>query len=517
MNTEATPASNPAVMPRLGLLNLADIGPQTVGWLWEPYLPTGMLTLLSGDPGCGTTYLALAIAAAITRGFKVSEFQDCREHGDSEAFSRRGAEAPGEEDKVSTSHEERSPAGDGGPVPASRGRETGDGFSDVLYLGNENSAAYVLRPRFDALGGDPSRFHLLPLPAIPESRETRSGSGEGDAPASAAPALVGLLDEALQQTRARLVIVDPLQSSLGKCSQHSQRILDGLGHLAQKYDCCVLLIRHLSRSRTGRIRACNTGPLDLAGAVCSELLAGISPEDAAQRALVQVRSNLGPLGPALGYSIDHQGAFHWTGENDLEASALLAPDPTLAQRSALNVAVSYLREALATSAEQADSIMSGARMRGISETTLQRAKERLRIISRKRVNNWYWSLPDGEQIPDELRSWYRSLAERDALAKIKEQLSRTAAAAKDDNLDNLAARDNLDAPARLADQARARGIPPADIGNLTRVLKYIAFIKCNRDLLDLELRGRFEPINILKAWKTVQEISKDKASEVAKE
>ena len=33
------------------LLRLSDVESKPVDWLWEPYLPTGMLALLSGDPG----------------------------------------------------------------------------------------------------------------------------------------------------------------------------------------------------------------------------------------------------------------------------------------------------------------------------------------------------------------------------------------------------------------------------------------------------------------------------------
>ena len=81
-------------------------------WLWKPYLACGMLAMLSGDPGGGKTYISLAIAAAITVG--------------------------------------RVPCNDTVTTPA-----------DVLYLSVENSAEHVIRPRFDSLAGEPSRFHLL--------------------------------------------------------------------------------------------------------------------------------------------------------------------------------------------------------------------------------------------------------------------------------------------------------------------------------------------------------------------
>ena len=43
-----------------GLQCLSDVRPEAVVWLWEPYLPAGMVAMLSGDPGGGKTFIALA-------------------------------------------------------------------------------------------------------------------------------------------------------------------------------------------------------------------------------------------------------------------------------------------------------------------------------------------------------------------------------------------------------------------------------------------------------------------------
>ncbi|MGA3210918.1 MAG: AAA family ATPase, partial [Terriglobales bacterium] len=44
------------------LAPLSNWEPKPVEWLWKPYVPGAMLTLLSGAPGVGKTYVALAIA-----------------------------------------------------------------------------------------------------------------------------------------------------------------------------------------------------------------------------------------------------------------------------------------------------------------------------------------------------------------------------------------------------------------------------------------------------------------------
>jgi hypothetical protein len=49
------------------IIYLADLQPQPVEWLWQHRLAAGTLAMLSGEPGSGKTWVALAIAAALTR------------------------------------------------------------------------------------------------------------------------------------------------------------------------------------------------------------------------------------------------------------------------------------------------------------------------------------------------------------------------------------------------------------------------------------------------------------------
>ena len=52
----------------LKLINMNDMEPQEVEWLWKPYIPSGKVTIIQGDPGEGKTTLVLAIASAVTTG-----------------------------------------------------------------------------------------------------------------------------------------------------------------------------------------------------------------------------------------------------------------------------------------------------------------------------------------------------------------------------------------------------------------------------------------------------------------
>lgn len=146
-------------MRKPDLVCLDDVKAIPVPWLWEGYLAFGMLALLSGDPSAGKTFISLALAADLSNG--------------------------------------RLPMSGGPCDPIT-----------TLYLSSENSAEHVVRPRFDAQGGNAKRFFLLKGSVL--------GEGES-AKASGIVTLkdVELLHQALKETGAKLVIIDPLQSYLG--------------------------------------------------------------------------------------------------------------------------------------------------------------------------------------------------------------------------------------------------------------------------------------------------------------
>jgi len=127
------------------------------------------------------------------------------------------------------------------------------------------------------------------------------------------------------------------------------------------------------------------------------LLAGCSPGAPGERALVHVKSNVSETGPALGYAIDANGRFRWTGESALSAPAMLAPEEINIERpGALEEAEDFLRQQLTEPHPTVKRILQNALLLGISQRTLRRAKARLGVVARKEnsaFGSWYWSLP----------------------------------------------------------------------------------------------------------------------------
>ena len=320
------------------LVCLSDIEHRPVEWLWQDRLAIGNLSMLSGDPGSGKTWVALAIAAAFSRG--------------------------------------RIPAGNSKCEPCT-----------VLYASTGNGAAELLHPRFAKLDGDPARLFLLRGVLASGSAQSTSLSLR-DTP---------MIEDALDRTHARLLIIDPLHSYLWGLDRHradgSSRGFDNLARLADDHRCCILLVRHLRKRGRGQTS------VELSSAIHTEFLAGSSPDAPARPALVQVKSNLGPLAPSLGYAISDRGTFSWTGPTSLTREDLLTDRPIGAGLPKRKLVAEWLRQNLLDGKRSQYNIEVAAERDGVCIATLRRAKFDLGVLSTKESVSgaWYWALPQDLQ------------------------------------------------------------------------------------------------------------------------
>ena len=200
-----------------------------------------------------------------------------------------------------------------------------------------------MRPRFDGLGGDPARLHLL--------RGSVIGDGETAEHDPVWLTDVSALRDALDQTMpgCEASIHTVVLGGGRRCPAELTKLVRyWTAWLALPKDrCCVLLLRHLSKARPGRAIHRGLGSINMTGAVRTEMLAGCSPDDPQQRALVQIKNNLGAYAATLGYVIDETGNFLWTGESLLTQSDILAPESTEQAGAKKEEAAGWLRTYLA--------------------------------------------------------------------------------------------------------------------------------------------------------------------------
>ena len=116
-----------------------------------------------------------------------------------------------------------------------------------------------------------------------------------------------------------------------------------------------------------------------------------------ESALVHIKSNIGPKGPTKGYEIlppednNSAGIFRWTGTSQITCADLTAPDEDRQNRT--EEAEQFLTDILREGPREVRHIKSEARKAGIAERTLEAAKSKLGLKSKKRLGDGAWVWP----------------------------------------------------------------------------------------------------------------------------
>ncbi len=325
---------------------LADVEPEKVEWLWDRRIPLGKITVLDGDPGNGKSVMSTDLAARLSVGRTFPDGQPCDTAG-------------------------------------------------VVIMNAEDGLADTIRPRLDAAGGDPSR--VLSLATVPVG-------DEGDERHLTIPEDIPIIEEAVEQMGARLVIIDPLMAFLSGSSnahkdQDIRRALAPLARMAERTGAAVLLVRHLNKASGGNPLYRGGGSIGIIGAARCGLLVGVHPEDENKRVLAGQKSNLSPMPDSLAYRIttatNESARIEYAGRTEAKADTLLSTPADAEERSALGDAIQFLRDELKDGPMWAKSISERARKLDISEASLRRAKGALNVQStREGEEGWSWNLPE---------------------------------------------------------------------------------------------------------------------------
>jgi hypothetical protein len=321
----------------LSIVRMADVEPETVSWLWYPYIARGKFTIIEGDPGLGKSWLTCALACAVSHG---------------QGFPGAG--------------------------PFEQG--------NVLMLSAEDGLGDTLRPRLNAVGADVMRVF-----AVDELLTFNlSGLLRLEAAIIEHEPLLVIIDPLFAYTGGKVDI-----NRANEC----RAISAPLAAIAERHGCAMVAVRHLGKSRGGG-HALNAGigSIDFTAAARSVLLVGRDPDDETKRAIVQTKNNLAPQGAAIGFKVEGE-KFHWTGASDLTAARMLATDSNDEERSNIGEAVDFIRAMLTDGPQPAETVKAAARQAGVSEATLRRAKGRLGVRAVKQGQPgtdrqcWVWEFP----------------------------------------------------------------------------------------------------------------------------
>ena len=204
------------------------------------------------------------------------------------------------------------------------------------------------------------------------------------------------LEEAIIQTKARLVVLDPIQGFLGAGvdmhrANEIRPLMKRISVLAEKYQCAIILIGHMNKNSNGKSSYRGLGSIDFQAAARSVLIVGRVKDEPEIRVICHVKSSLAPEGDAIAFRLDKEKGFHWIGKYDISADDLLSGD---GRGQKIRSAKDFLKEILANGSMEQAKIAEEAEERGIKKKTLWNAKKELQIDSVKIGNKWFWMLQE---------------------------------------------------------------------------------------------------------------------------
>lgn len=111
------------------------------------------------------------------------------------------------------------------------------------------------------------------------------------------------------QTKARLVVLDPIQGFLGaEVDMHRANeirpLMKRVAVLAEKYHCAIILIGHMNKNSNGKSSYRGLGSIDFHAAARSVLIVGRIKDEPEIRVVCHVKSSLAPEGKSIAFRLD---------------------------------------------------------------------------------------------------------------------------------------------------------------------------------------------------------------------
>ena len=330
-----------------------------VTWLWQGRIPLGTIAILDGDPGLGKSLLTIDLAARVTTGQEMPD-------------GTRGV--------------------DGG----------------VVLISAEDDPGATIAPRLLAAGADMARVE-----DVRGADEWDAVTGQQFTSDFLIPRDIPLLEDVIQRKAVRLVVIDPLMAYLDMKlnswrDQDVRSALAPLTALAERTGAAVLILRHLNKASGMSAIQRGGGSIGIIAAARSGLLVAKHPDNPDhERVLAALKSNLGPPMPSLRYRLTPSSinlavpVVEWTGACEWSAAQLVAVRPEGKEDMSptkVEEAAAWLMEALAEGPRPVNDVEQAARDAGFSQGTLQRGRERLKVVSehvgQREGAHWQLRLPN---------------------------------------------------------------------------------------------------------------------------
>ena len=207
------------------------------------------------------------------------------------------------------------------------------------------------------------------------------------------------VEQAIIETGAKAIILDPMQAYIGaktdiNKANEVRSVLSQLGRIAEDYGCAVILVGHLNKSRGSKANYRGLGSIDFEAAARSVLLVGRLKDDENIRVVAHEKSSLAPNGKPIAFELSEENGFVWKGHYEISIDDLANG---ISREKKSEQAENLIRDCLSNGKYPQQIILKKAQNTGISKRVLDEAKKSLGIISIKDGCQWYWKLPEEKE------------------------------------------------------------------------------------------------------------------------
>jgi hypothetical protein len=233
----------------------------------------------------------------------------------------------------------------------------------VIYQSAKDGLADTIKPRLEMSGADCSCVLV-----IDESDKELTLCDER-------------LEQAVQETGAWLIVLDPLQAYLGdNVDMHRANevrpVFKRLCAMAERTSCAVILIGHMNKAQGLKSSYRGLDSIDFRAAARSVLLVGRLKSDPGIRVVTHDKSSLAPEGRSIAFSLDAENGFQWKGYRDITVDEVLTGAGSVQTKT---MQMEDELKQLLVKPVPVEEVFQRAKELGISERTVIIAKKNISI------------------------------------------------------------------------------------------------------------------------------------------
>lgn len=256
----------------------------------------------------------------------------------------------------------------------------------IIYQTAEDGIEDTIKPRLEKAGADCSMIRV-----IDETDKELSMTDDR-------------LEQAIIETKARLIILDPIQAYIGATvdmhrANEIRPVLKHLGIIAEKHNCAIILIGHMNKASGSKSTYRGLGSIDIQATARSVLLVARLRDKPNIRIMAHDKSSLAPAGDAIGFEMTEDNGMVCIGPYDITIDELLSGNDGRGKKK-LDIAENFIKEYFGSNKViPSNEIMMEAAKRSIRRNTLLSAKKKLGITSDKEKAEdgtiyWTWVMPE---------------------------------------------------------------------------------------------------------------------------